>query len=308
MPGFFERYGDRVAPEHREVCERFVEVADAWMDDRKPPLGLVHGDYRLDNLIFRDGECVAVDWQTVSWGGVMTDASYFVAGALAPDDRREHEQDLIRAYYDELLANGVTNYSWEECWEGYRYSCFLPIVMSIAAAMLVERTDRGDDMFMAVLARTAQMAIDLDALSLLPEPGAAQAVLAPDPADEGRHDPGPEELWNESWYFDAISDDGSLGVYHRIGRLPNLDACLLSTCIVRPGEPAIMLVEDRAPLPPQDDDDPARRGRRAPAPSSTARSRCSASASPPPAPAPPMPTTRRRCARRRASRSTSRST
>lgn len=254
MPGFFERYGDRVTAEHKAVCERFVEVADAWMDNRKPPLGLVHGDYRLDNLIFRDGECVAVDWQTVSWGGVMTDAAYFMAGGLLPEDRREHEEALLRAYYDELLANGVTNFSWEECWEGYRYSCFLPLTMTIAAAMLVERTDRGDDMFMSVLERTCQMAIDLDALDALPEPGEAQAVLAPDPADEGRHDPGPEELWNESWYFDAISDDGSLGVYHRIGRLPNLDTCLLSTCIVRPGRPAIMLVDDRAPLPPQEDD------------------------------------------------------
>ena len=78
--------------------------------------------------------------------------------------------------------------------------------------------------------------------------------LRPEPADEGTHDPGPEELWNESWYFDAISDDGGLGVYHRIGRLPNTDACLVTACIVRPGEPAIMLVDSSAPLPPADDE------------------------------------------------------
>ena len=57
LPGFLERYGDRIAPEHAEVCERFVAVADAWAADRRPPLGLVHGDYRLDNLLFSEDGC-----------------------------------------------------------------------------------------------------------------------------------------------------------------------------------------------------------------------------------------------------------
>ena len=30
------------------------------------------------------------------------------------------------------------------------------------------------------------------------------------PADEGGHPPGPEQLWNESWYFDFASADGSI--------------------------------------------------------------------------------------------------
>ncbi len=52
LPGFLERYADRIAPEHAEVCKRFVPVVDAWAADARPPLGLVHGDYRLDNLLF----------------------------------------------------------------------------------------------------------------------------------------------------------------------------------------------------------------------------------------------------------------
>ena len=52
LPGFLERYGDRVAPEHQEVCRRFIASLDGWVADRRPPLGLVHGDYRLDNMLF----------------------------------------------------------------------------------------------------------------------------------------------------------------------------------------------------------------------------------------------------------------
>ena len=29
----------------------------------------------------------------------------------------------------------------------------------------------------------------------------------------GRHQPGPEPRWNESWYFDWAQPDGSLGGY-----------------------------------------------------------------------------------------------
>jgi hypothetical protein len=250
LPGFLERYQGRIAPEHAEVCERFVAVADAWDADRRPPLGLVHGDYRLDNMLFHDGTCTVVDWQTLGFGPAMRDAAYFLGSALPVEERRAHEESLLRAYHDELLAHGVAGFSWEQCWEEYRRQCFLLLVMTIAPAMVVERTDRGDDMFMAVFGRAAQMAIDLNATELLPEPGAnANVPLRPDPADEGTHEPGPEELWNESWYFDAVSDDGKLGVFHRIGRLPNTDACLITTCIVRPGEPEIIDVEKSSAMP-----------------------------------------------------------
>ena len=94
----------------------------------------------------------------------------------------------------------------------------------------------------------------------------------PEPADEGRHAPGDEPLWNESWYFDAISDDGSLGVYLRIGRLPNQGTCLYSACVTGPGRPSVMVVDSSAPLPDAADEAQVRRNpqpaRRAPLPGS----------------------------------------
>ncbi len=254
LPGFLERYADRIDPAHAEVCERFVPSIDALAADVRPPLGLVHGDYRLDNLLFGNGECRVVDWQTVSWGHAMTDAAYFIGGGLTTEDRRAHEEDLVRLYHEELLAQGVTNFSWDECWEGYRRGAFHGLVMVIAPAMVVVRTDRGDDMFMTTLQRHAQQILDLDAFDLLPAPEAtAPTPLRPDPADEGRHAPGAEPLWNESWYFDGVSDDGSLGVYVRTGRLPNQDECMYVACITGPDRPSIMLATS-TPLPPAEDD------------------------------------------------------
>lgn len=255
LPGFEERYAARMTPEHLDVCKKFVAVADAWGADRRPPLGLVHGDYRLDNLLFGNDTCKVVDWQTVTWGPAMTDAAYFIGGGLSVEDRRAHEEALVHLYYDELIAQGVQNFTWEQCWDSYRRATFLGVVMTVAASMVVVRSDRGDDMFMAWIARNAQQILDLDALSLLPEPGAKLAALVPEMGDDsGRHTAGPEPLWNESWYFDAVNDGADLGVYTRLGRLPNQDSCVYTVAIVRPGQPAIMLVDYAAPLPSIDDD------------------------------------------------------
>ncbi|CAN5694673.1 hypothetical protein BH09ACT8_BH09ACT8_32720 [soil metagenome] len=78
----------------------------------------------------------------------------------------------------------------------------------------------------------------------------AQPALRPQPADEGRHDPKPGLLWNESWYFDAVDDSETLGVYIRLGLLPNQGCCFYAASIVRPGLPTLMIVDERAPLAP----------------------------------------------------------
>jgi hypothetical protein len=253
--GFVERYGKRVAPEHLAVCERLIPSSDGWSNDRRPPLGLVHGDYRLDNLLFGAGTCHVVDWQTVSWGPAMADASYFLGNGLLVDDRRVHEQELVRTYHAALLDHGVSAFSWDTCWEEYRRQVFGNLVMAICASMIVQRTDRGDDMFMASVERAAQQAIDLDSVDLLPAPGAGRPPpLKPRADDEGCHEPGPEPLWNESWYFDAVSDDESLGLYIRLGRLPNQDLALYTACVCGPGRSSVMLVDPAAPLPAADDD------------------------------------------------------
>ena len=151
----------------------------AGRQDRRPPLGLVHGDYRLDNLLFGDGTCKVVDWQTVSWGPAMVDAAYFIGGGLTIEDRRAHEEELVRALPRRAASRyGVEGFSWERCWDEYRRQTFHGIVMTIAASMVVVRTDRGDDMFMAWLERNAQQMLDLDALALLPEPDAGQPACA----------------------------------------------------------------------------------------------------------------------------------
>ena len=102
--GFLDRYADRIAPEHRAVCDRLVEVFDAYLAAdaaAEQPRGLVHGDYRLDNMLFGAAGADAkpltvVDWQTVTWGPVLADAAYFLGCALPTEVRRDNYDALLR--------------------------------------------------------------------------------------------------------------------------------------------------------------------------------------------------------------------
>jgi aminoglycoside phosphotransferase (APT) family kinase protein len=134
-------------------------------------LTIVHGDYRLDNLLFggRDGAVpvAVVDWQTVATGPAMSDVAYFIGAGLLPGDRRAHEEALVRDHLDRLRAAGVEGYGWDAGWEDYRRGTWSGLIMAVAASMLVERTERGDEMFLTMARRHARHALDLDAAALL---------------------------------------------------------------------------------------------------------------------------------------------
>ena len=169
LPGFLERYADDLSPEHAEVCRTFVEYLPTWMAARVGPSTASHGDFRLDNLLFQPGDArpVVVDWQTLSWAGGSYDAAYFIGGCLTTEDRRVHETDLVRHYHQALLSRGVADYSFEQLCRDIRRDTFGGVLMAIVAAMVVQRTERGDLMFLTTATRHAQHALDVDAPALL---------------------------------------------------------------------------------------------------------------------------------------------
>ena len=241
--GFIDRYGDQIAPEHREVCERLVATFDAYVaseSDRVP--GLVHGDYRLDNMLFgeagADRPLTVVDWQTVTWGPAMTDVAYFLGCALPDRLRRDHYDALLRAYHQALGAK----LSLDEVRDGVRRQSFFGVLMAIISSMLVAQTSRGDEMFMVMLRRHCQHVLDTDALAVLPEPVAA-VPLTPVADDEGAHDPTDEPLWNESWYFDFTAPGQGVGGWIRLGLMPNEKTAWITALLCGPDMPTIAAVD-----------------------------------------------------------------
>ncbi|MBH0779533.1 phosphotransferase [Nocardia bovistercoris] len=167
---FLDRYTTEVDPRHLAVCEALVASFDDYLAmvnaDAK---GLVDGDYRLDNMLFGDTHArrslTVVDWQSVMAGPATTDLSYFLGGALTAETRRAHYDDLLRAYH--RASDSGTAVTQADIRESVRKQSFMGVTMSIAASVVVERTPRGDELFMATLSRHCEHVLDTDAVALL---------------------------------------------------------------------------------------------------------------------------------------------
>ena len=163
-PGFLERYSDRLPADVLTLSEQVVASLNELDANRPRPWTVAHNDFRLDNLLFGDGDAdpvVVVDWQTCVYGPGISDLAYFIGGSLSVDDRRTHERDLVRDYHERMQAAGVT-LTWDDLWAQYRRYTVAGLIMAIAASMLVKRTPRGDDMFMVMAERAGRHALDLD--------------------------------------------------------------------------------------------------------------------------------------------------
>ncbi len=172
--GFVDRYGEDIAPEHRAVCERLVGGFDAYLAQEAQSdriRGLVHGDYRLDNMLFgqpgADRPLTVVDWQTVGIGLPGRDLAYFTGTSLEPTLRADIERGLVEAYHQALSAYDITDYDLETCWRDYRLGAVqVPLLVALGTAF-ASTTDRGDDMMLAMLSRGCQAIRDLETLELI---------------------------------------------------------------------------------------------------------------------------------------------
>ena len=177
--GFVERYRDRLAPDDIELGQAFTDhIADYYAALRTIPFTVQHGDFRPDNVLFDalDGKVplAVLDWQTVIFAPGTVDIAYFIGGALSPAMRREHEGALLERYHGELVAQGITDYSMTDLLRDYPIGTFQNLVIGVAAAMLVARSDRGDDLFVSMVANALAHARDHDGLAAIVDTVARQ--------------------------------------------------------------------------------------------------------------------------------------
>jgi Phosphotransferase enzyme family len=171
LPGFLDRYGHRLEPDSRAILQRVATSNGTPFTGRPQPFALTHVDYRLDNLLIDARRApptiTVVDWQSITVGQPLSDVAYFLGAGLLPEDRRKCEASIVREYHQRLLAAGVSAYSWSDCWTDYRRGTFAGFLVTVIASMLVQETERGNEMFTVMAQRHSRHALDLGAAEFL---------------------------------------------------------------------------------------------------------------------------------------------
>lgn len=163
-PGFIDRYAGRLTADQVELLRWFAATVDEWLANDGGRFGLVHGDHRLDNLLFSPHDparpVTVVDWQTLGVRNPVADISYLVGTSVEPDVRRSVERDVVAAYHEALVSLGVDDYDLDTCFDDYRNQTPHALLLCIIGSMSTIQTPRGDDMFMAMLRRSSAQILD----------------------------------------------------------------------------------------------------------------------------------------------------
>jgi aminoglycoside phosphotransferase (APT) family kinase protein len=158
-----------MSPEDRDTCSAAMGLVAPWLLAEYDRFALLHGDYRLDNMLFDPDRTrvSVVDWQTLGVGLPARDLAYFTATSLNPQLRAAIEEDLVAAYHRELSRSGVADYDREACWRDYRLGVLQAPLISALGFAFAAATERGDDMVLAMLSRGCQAIRELGTLELI---------------------------------------------------------------------------------------------------------------------------------------------
>ena len=168
--GFQAKFADRLPEGAIAVGDRIAASYWSLMTTLgSRPWTLLHQDYRVENLFFGDDDVVVIDWQGLGRGPGAYDLAYELGGSMTTDDRRVHEERIVRSYYDRLVAGGVTGYSFDELWRDYRLSHLVNTSTPVLVGATMDlANERGVELIATLGNRHFAAAVDLDAVALIP--------------------------------------------------------------------------------------------------------------------------------------------
>ena len=132
---------------------------------------VTHGDFRLDNVMFRNGanglRAKVIDWQAVRLAPPMVDAAIWLSSCLSAEDRRRNQDALLRRYHERLCEGGVNDFSFDDSVASLRVCSLYVFLLSVGVSVTLAQSDRGDDLFAGMVARAADFVTDLGAENVL---------------------------------------------------------------------------------------------------------------------------------------------
>ena len=149
---FLSNFGNLIEDEKiRQLDQAQIDIPKLLKPLGEPPWTLLHGDYRLDNILYRpDGSLVVIDYQILSKGRPGWDVGYFITTALTPEHKKE-ETLMLEHYHQVLCASGVSDYPFSTLLEDVR----------LTKLLLAHRLVGGRDAFDTELQESDQTFVDV---------------------------------------------------------------------------------------------------------------------------------------------------
>ncbi|AOH83282.1 hypothetical protein AWL63_04145 [Sphingomonas panacis] len=168
---FHERFSGQLSAEEFAIIEGFSPLIARWCDLRPKFVTLLHGDPRVDNVMFAANEdgtpsAYLIDWQLARLGDPQMDVAYFLTGSLSPTDRRSCEMRLIRRHAATLRAVDP-QYTDDVALAAHRLNAVSGLAYTVASSYNIVSTPASDALLLALARRNCSAVADWESLNAL---------------------------------------------------------------------------------------------------------------------------------------------
>ena len=163
---FRQRFTGRLEARYLDGMDRFLGQAAAWTRAKAGADTLIHGEARVDNVLFEvtpDGPAAwLIDWQFADLGSPMFDTAYFLAGSMVSEDRKACERELI-AQHQSAIARRDPAYTLDRALREYADALPFALFTTVGAATVIPPGEHADHLLMTLLRRNVDALIDWNA-------------------------------------------------------------------------------------------------------------------------------------------------
>jgi len=150
------------------VRDRFEDLLNDFGGTQRT---ICHTDFRSENMFFgapgTDDDVVLLDWQLTTRSGGLYDVAYMLAQSLSVEDRRAHEDRLLRVYHQCLREGGI-EVPFEEILEYYKVSLMVCLVIPVSVGGTLDMAnERGRMLGEVITQRTFTAATDQGCAAVL---------------------------------------------------------------------------------------------------------------------------------------------
>jgi Ecdysteroid kinase-like family len=166
---WLNRFGHALEPQQVTLFESLIPQAGKWIRSWAGPSVVQHGDLRADNILFSLDpvpRATLLDFQTVRLGPPGMDPAYFLGSSLSTEARRSAERPLLAEFHHRLIATGVADFDFNDCFHAYREGALYAVYLFCGLSSQVASSDRVDRVIADQTRRYADMALDLEAAQL----------------------------------------------------------------------------------------------------------------------------------------------
>ena len=166
-------FGDLISDTLKTSKDRFLDAVpkmQKWLVQH--PYTLIHGDFRMDNLMFGTkpdhSALAAIDFQGALRCKGIQDVAYLLSHNMDEKECRANERRLVEIWRATLESNGVKGYTSDQAWDDYKRAVlYLWVYVAVISGTLDPSNERGKAFMSAMVSRSNAAIRDLDLLSLI---------------------------------------------------------------------------------------------------------------------------------------------